>query len=356
MLDNGKTEKPTPKRISDARHKGQVVRSQDFNGGLVLATGSIILACYGSYWGHTLRDILTHTLTTQLTQTQPITLDTLMPLLGHYASLTGQMVVPLGVGLMVMAIVANMVTVGLIFTTEPLQLHFDAMNPVTGTKRLFAPEKLMEVAKSLLKLLIVAGVLWGTVQGTMQKLLTWFMMPPGQVIMEGIWPTVAYVLIWASSCLLVIGVIDWQWTRHQYIKKLMMSRQEVIDEHKNSDGDPKTKARVRRMGREMIQKKQLAAVPKADVIINNPTHFSVAIQYDPDICPAPRVIAKGEDHFALQIREIAKTHHVPMVENKPLAQSLYRTVEVDHMIPPELFVAVAEVLAYVYSKNKGRKR
>jgi flagellar biosynthetic protein FlhB len=137
-------------------------------------------------------------------------------------------------------------------------------------------------------------------------------------------------------------------------KQLMMTRQEVKDEMKQMDGDQEIKGKIKRKGREIVQKQMLAAVPTADVILVNPTHYSVAIQYDPDVSPAPRVVAKGVDHLALKIREIAKENKVPIYENPPLARALYAQVEVDHMISPELFVAVAEVLAWVFQKSKGR--
>jgi flagellar biosynthetic protein FlhB len=160
---------------------------------------------------------------------------------------------------------------------------------------------------------------------------------------------------WAFAAYLVMGFADWRYQEYEHQKKLKMSKQDIKDEHKNLEGDPQMKARMRQMGQSMVKKQQLAKVPTADVIITNPTHYAIAIRYDPDVAPAPHVVAKGLDYFALKIREVAEEHNVERVENRALARSLYDAVDPGEMIPPNLFVAVAEVLAYVYSKQKGRK-
>jgi len=165
---------------------------------------------------------------------------------------------------------------------------------------------------------------------------------------------IGMISLWAVSAFFVLGLADYIYQRYELEKQLRMSRQEVKDERKNQEGDPMIKNKVRQMGVQISRNKQLAQVPTADVVITNPTHFAIALKYDPDRAPAPIVIAKGADHFALKIKELAKEAGIPTVENKPLARSLYKMADVDNMIPPELFVAVAEVLAFVFSKNKGR--
>ena len=355
MTGSDKTEKPTAKRIADAREQGQVVRSPDMTGGLVLGLGSIMLAVGGAFWSDSLMQVTRHILR-QMAKTTPMTTGQWSYTLMDVGTVIFSLVVPLGLALMVAGVGAHLAVTGLLFTTKPLVPNLSKLNPMTGFQRLFNKDKLVELGKSLLKFGLLAAVLYGVVVGGSEKLATWYQLPLGTVLALGLWPQITTLMMWASAAFVLVGVIDWRWNAWQYEKKLMMSRQDVIDERKNQDGDPRMKARQRRMGRQLVEKRQLSSVPKADVIINNPTHFSVAIQYDPDLGPAPRVIAKGQDFFALKIRETAKQHGVPMVENKPLAQSLYKTVDVDQMIPPDLFVAVAEVLAYVYAQNKGRKR
>ena len=153
----------------------------------------------------------------------------------------------------------------------------------------------------------------------------------------------------------IMGLVDWRYQAWELEKQLRMSRQDIKDERKNQEGDPMMKQRMRQMGIQISKNKQLASVPTADVVITNPTHFAIALRYDPDVAPAPMVVAKGQDHFALKIKEVAKENNVMTIENRPLARALYAACEVDAMIPPDLFIAVAEVLAYVFAKNKGRR-
>jgi flagellar biosynthesis protein FlhB len=355
VTGSDKTEKPTPKRIQDAREQGQVVRSQEFTSALLLGLGSILLATGGAFWGNSLMEVMRHILS-QMTRTAPLTQNQWLVTLQETGQVMFGLIVPIGLVLMIAGTGGHLAVTGLLFTTKPLVPALNKLNPLSGVQRLFSKDKLVELGKSLMKMALIASLVYGVVENGTRQLPTWYQLPLNQVLLQGLWPMVTSLMIWASAGFLLVGILDWAWNGWQYQKKLMMSRQEIIDERKNQDGDPKMKARQRRMGRQLVEKRQLASVPKADVVINNPTHFSVAIQYDPDLGPAPRVIAKGQDFFALKIRETAKEHGVPMVENKPLARSLYATVEVDQMIPPELFVAVAEVLAYVYAKNKGRKR
>jgi flagellar biosynthesis protein FlhB len=355
MSGSDKTEQPTAKRLSDAREQGQVVHSPDFTSALVLGTGSIILASSGGYWGQTFKQQLTSTFAL-LQQHTPLTEKTFTELIYRFGGSIIPLIMPLGVMLCLLSGVGAVVVSGWRVSSKPLQPDLNKLNIINGVKRLFGPDKIMALIKSLAKFGFISAVIFSLIQGNIALMPTWQFIPLPQLVLEGLWPQISTLIIWISVTMLVIGVVDWRWNAHQYIKKLKMSRQEVLDEHKNQDGDPKMKAKIRRMGRQLLEKRQLQAVPQADVIINNPTHFSVAIQYDPDLCPAPRVIAKGQDFFALKMREVAKANNVPMVENKPLARSLYATVEVDHMIPPELFLAVAEVLAYVYAHNKGRHR
>jgi flagellar biosynthetic protein FlhB len=202
-------------------------------------------------------------------------------------------------------------------------------------------------------MVIVTSVGYAVVQSQMSNLLLLNYSTPA-ALYDKLWQLLLLLSGWMFGTYLLIGFADFKYQHWQFEKNLKMTKQEVKDESKNLEGDTKMKGKVRQTGRAMLSKKQLKQIPTADVIITNPTHYAIALRYDPDIAPAPHVVAKGVDHFALKIREVAKLHNIEMVENRPLARALYDKVEYGEMIPPELFVAVAEVLAFVYQK-KGKR-
>jgi flagellar biosynthetic protein FlhB len=255
---------------------------------------------------------------------------------------------------MVSGAMANLVQVGPLFTMQPLMPNFQKLNVLAGLKKLFSMRSTVELLKGLFKIVILASIFVSIIQGNFQRFLA---LSQEDFILA--WHFGAGILGqmagWACAVYMVFGAADWFYQRYEYQKQMRMTRQEVRNEWKSMEGDPKIKQRIRAFGQKMVMKRQLAKVPLADVVVTNPTHFAVALQYDPDIAPAPRVVAKGQDHFALKIREVAKENNVPIIENKPLARSLYSAVEADDMIPAELYVAVAEVLAIVFKKNKSRK-
>jgi flagellar biosynthetic protein FlhB len=202
-------------------------------------------------------------------------------------------------------------------------------------------------------MVIVTSVGYAVVQSQMANLLLLNYSTPA-ALYDKLWQLLILLSGWMFATYLVLGLADYKYQQWQFHKNLKMTKQEVKDESKNLEGDTKMKSKVRQTGRAMLSKKQLKHIPTADVIITNPTHYAIALRYDPDIAPAPHVVAKGVDSFALKIREVGKLHHIPMVENRPLARALYDKVEYGEMIPPELFVAVAEVLAFVY-QQKGKR-
>ncbi len=353
MADD-KTEKPTPRRLSKAREQGQVAKSADLNSALVLGSVSLILTMYGAYFfqylGRLTREFLLHKLqmASHLSQVgfEALFRDT------FYHSMI--VLLPFICGVMVVGIFANLIQVKPLFTTAPLKPSFQKLNFVNGFKRLFSQKSAVELIKGILKMVIIGACGFAVIYGQRDHLmaLTHMGFAQGWLL---IFNTTLNICTTIAIMTFVLGIADYFFQKYQLMKKLMMSRQEVKDEMKNAEGSPEIKSRIRGAGRAIL-KKIMKAVPVADVVITNPTHYAIAIQYDPDVAPAPRVVAKGVDHMAFRIRELAKEHKVPIVENKPLARSLYAMVELDHMIPPELFIAVAEVLAYVYKRNKGRKR
>ncbi|MBY0405994.1 MAG: EscU/YscU/HrcU family type III secretion system export apparatus switch protein, partial [Cyanobacteria bacterium] len=287
--------------------------------------------------------------------TKPLTQSLFISLLTNVLEIIIFICLPFFMGTTIIGIISNLLQVQPLLTFEPLKPNFDKLNPINGAKRFFSLRAVMELVKALAKTIAVAWTGYSIVSNHMKDLLIL-----NHSDVYSAWGVILGVIsemaVWTCILMIIMGGLDFIYQKYEYTKSLKMSKQEIKEERKEQDIDPTIKGRIRQMGREFTKRKQLAAVPKADVIITNPTHFAVAIQYDPDVSPAPRVIAKGEDDFAFQIREVAKANKVPIVENKPLARTLYAMVEVEAMIPPELFVAVAEVLAYVFKRNKGRNK
>lgn len=346
-----KTEQPSAKRLGKARSEGNVVKSQDLNSAIVLAAALMLLCWVGPYTLSNLYGISQHIFTHL--DTKPITIAGFIGTLSNTLQTIIYIVMPFFIGMMIVGIVSNVIQVKFMFTTHPLKPNFSKLNPISGFKKFFTMRSLVELAKALLKTIIVGSAGYGVVSSHMPDLMmlnSTDLYHATGVIISVIWE----VALWSCITMFILGIVDYFYQRYEYIKGLKMSKQDVKEERKEAELDPHIKGRIRQMGRQFTQRKQLAAVPKADVVITNPTHYAIAIQYDPDLAPAPMIIAKGHDDFAMQIREVAKANKVPIIENKPLARALYAMVEVDRMVPPEMFVAVAEVLAYVFSKTKGR--
>lgn len=263
-------------------------------------------------------------------------------------------VLPIFLTVLVVGVFAHITQFGFIFTPEGLTPNFERINPLSGIKRLVSLRGLYEIFKSCLKFSLVIGISFlllkkelllfnGYLQGDFAATL----MFSRHFVVK----LFAFLLVGAS----VVAVIDFTWEKLQFRKKLLQSKQQLKQETKEREGNPEIRQRIRSIQRELIRKRMMNDVPKADVIITNPTHFSVALRYDKESMTAPTVIAKGKDHLALKIREIAKNHQIPLVENRPLAQNLYRTVKVGESIPHHLYKAVAEVLAYVMKLKKRLK-
>lgn len=233
-------------------------------------------------------------------------------------------------------------------TTKPMQPKLDKFNPINGFKRIFSKDSLFELFKSIVKISLIAYVAYSAVKEHADQLFILYDIPLiqaillcGQIILDtGLKIGLVYLLI---------GVADWIYQKHKFHEEMKMTKQEVKDEYKNTEGNPEIKGKQRQRMQEASRRRMMQDVPKADVIITNPTHISVALKYDASETKAPVVLAKGEDYLALKIREVAKENHVEIVENKPLARMLYTNVDIGQEIPPELYQAVAEVLAMVYN-------
>lgn len=352
MVSDNKTEKPTGKRLEDARKEGQVARSQDLNGAIMLGTATAMLGLTGPYLYETVMG------QTRYSYSQLLVLaarpEQFTPLMVSAAQSAIGLMLPFMVAIAAMAILVNIAQVKPMITPKAVMPKLDKINPLAGFKRMVSMRAMVEVVKALLKMGVMSGCGWAVVASAQDQLMGLSGQDPA-VAVGVILGVIGNLAITASAVFLVLGLVDYFYQKYEFEKQLRMSRQEVKDEHKNMEGDPQIKRKIREAGMQMARRRQLSAVKTADVVVTNPTHFAVAIQYDPDISPAPRVVAKGQDYFALKIREVAKEAGVPTVENKPLAQSLFKLVEVDSMIPPELFVTVAEVLAVVFARRGGRR-
>jgi flagellar biosynthetic protein FlhB len=270
----------------------------------------------------------------------------------HYSFQILILLSPIWVTVIVIIFAANYAQFGWLMTGEALKMNLGKLNPITGFKNLFKLRSLVEFCKSALKLLVVGLIVYWALWSKRQQFLELAHVP-----VEGIFSFVARLIlqlgILVAACLFVMSIGDYLFSRYEHEKSLRMSKQDIKDEYKNMEGDPLIKNKIKEKQRRMALMRMMQEVPKADVVITNPTHFAVALQYDGSRMDAPVVIAKGQDYLALRIREIARKHDVVIMENKPLARALYQRTEVGEMIPGDLFQAVAEVLAYVY-RLKGR--
>lgn len=248
-------------------------------------------------------------------------------------------------------ILGNVVQFGFLLTGDPLKMKISKLNPIKGFKQIFSAKTLVEFLKSVLKLLIIGVLVYSTISSQWERILVLASLPVQQIFSFTAGMTIQ-LGIKIGAVLTALALADYFYQRYEHSKSLRMSKQDIKDEYKKSEGDPLIKGKIRERQRRMALQRMMQEVPKADVIITNPTHFAIALKYDATKMEAPRIIAKGMDHVALRIREIAKENGVITMENKPLARALYERAEIGDVIPPDLFQAVAEVLAYVY-KLKG---
>ena len=252
---------------------------------------------------------------------------------------------------LVVAIVISIVQVGWQVSTKPLEPKLDKFNPVNGFKRIFSKDSLFNLLMSILKIVLVFYVAYTCIKGQANNLFILYEIPLNQAI-SLIGDIIIDTGLRISLCYLVVGLADYIYQRHRFNEDMKMTKQEVKDEFKNTEGNPEIKGRQRQRMREASRRRMMQDVPKADVVITNPTHFAVAIKYDAETSKAPIVLAKGEDYLAQKIKEAAREHHIEIVENKPLARMLYANVDIGQEIPPELYQAVAEILAMVYNMRE----
>lgn len=348
--DAQKTEEPTPKRIEESRKKGQVALSREVNNWVMLFAGTLLIGGLLTPMMMTLAETFKFML--ESAHDLPATPGGMKILLGGMLiTVLKAMAFPLML-LMFAAFLSPFIQVGPLLAPEAIKPDWSKVSPIKGFERLFSKKALMEFGKGIIKIGMI-GVIGVVILYPYFGQTEHFIGLPIQLLMKELQSLMILLMIGVLIVLLVIAVIDLVYQRADHHKKQRMTMQEVKDEYKQTEGDPHVKARLRQLRGEKARQRMMQAVPSADVVITNPTHYSIALKYDPETMEAPICVAKGIDDVALRIREVAKESGVEIFENKPLARSLYPLVEMDDVIPLEYYQAVAEVISYVF-KRKGK--
>ncbi|MDO9171532.1 MAG: flagellar biosynthesis protein FlhB [bacterium] len=345
-----RTEKATPRKREKALEKGQIALSQEVNSALVLLAGFSLLFVGTGAMGRILNDNARYL----LGEAHLFRLDSPFALAEFAAAnvmVLIKAVAPVAGGIMVVGLLANLMQVGWHVNLSALAFRGENINPLNGIKSMFSRKMAFELVKSLVKILLISAVSWWTVASLGGDLMGIAMLPLTGAASVG-WDTLAKLVYRLAALMFALAAVDWAFQKWQHEESLKMTKQEVIEENKDVEGDPQIKARMRAIQIEAVRKRMMAEIPLADVVVTNPTHFAVALRYK-DGEAAPRVVAKGQDHLAQTIKRIARENRIPVIENKPLARALHKLVKVGAYIPDDLYQAVAEVLAYVYRLKRA---
>ena len=349
-----KTEQPTDHRRQESRQKGQVARSMDLSAAVLLLGGMMAIYAFGSGMIRTLHSLVQRYLGPDETWVAASS-DTIQSKLTSEVGRVAEAVIPFLLVMVVLAFAVNVLQVGFLFTGHPLVPKLSKISPMKGLARIFSKQGLVKLATSLAKVAAIGGVAAWAIADELGILVRLGELGFGSIIQYA--AGAAFSLgVKLGLVLIVLGILDYAYQKWQHEQELKMTKQELKDEMRRMEGDPVVRERRRQIARRVAFARMQAQVPQADVVVTNPTELAVALQYDVDTMAAPTVVAKGAGYMAGRIREIAAAHGVPIVEKKPLAQALYRDVEVGQQVPPALFRAVAEILAYVYELNKKTVR
>lgn len=354
QLFGEKTEQPTPKRLQKAREDGKTVRSNDLVAGFGLLAFTFAMQGLGATMGQNLwigmADTFSHLSGAELTPTS------IGDLLQNWSLLFLRTILPVAGIMLVIGLLLGTLQTRFIFTLKPLVPKFETLNPLNGLKRIFSLRTVTELIKGILKLVAVGWIAYSRVLSLVPR----FPNLMEQSVTAGVVAMVEMAVGTLQAigfALLVIGILDYGYQYWEYWRSLKMSKDEVKREHKEQEGSPELKSKQRQRAREMaLRRKALKDVPLADVVITNPTHYAIALKYDPKAGSAPKVTAKGADLLAQRIKTIARENKVPTVENRTLARGLYAAVEVGKLVPPEYYQAVAEVLAFVYNLRRQQRQ
>lgn len=344
-----KTEKATPKKRNDERKKGRVAKSQDINTAFLLLFVLIMMAVFGSFMKDNMLALFQHTFTEfihwDLTERNVFQL--FKEIILEFAKIVG----PVMIIALVAGVGSNLMQIGFLFTTEPLKFDLKKIDPIQGAKRIFSLRALVELLKSFLKIVVIGSITFFIIWLFKDDMLM-IAFKNAENALAFFARTTLIMGIAATIALLFLAVFDYTYQKYDFEKNIRMSKQDIKDEYKNIEGDPLIKSKIKEKQRQISMRRMMSEIPSADVVITNPTHYAIAIRYDEEKASAPYVVAKGVDHIAFKIREIAKANNVITVENRPLARSLYASVEIGEVVPEEFYQAVAEVLAYVYRMEK----
>lgn len=350
--DAQKTEEPTQKKLADALEKGDFAKSQEIKNWFVLFGAAIVTLVAIQGLARNLRE----TMASVIEQSYVIPMDAsgLSTYLGDLISQIATFLILPAIILVVAAFAGAMVQHRPMITVEKIKPKLSKISPLSGFKNKFSMQNLVEFSKSVFKLILVSAVVLIIVWPE-KEMLENMMTLEASAVIDVIYGLVIRVLIGVVALMGVIAVMDFIFQKFQFVKKMRMTKQEVKDEHKQADGDPLVKARLRQIRMDRARSRMMAAVPEADVVVTNPTHYAVALKYEHGSMDVPKVVAKGIDSLALKIREVAEENSVPVLENPPLARTLYAAVEVDEEIHGDHYQAVAEIIGFVMRLKKGER-
>lgn len=353
-LADEKTEEPTQHRLREARKKGQVAKSNDITPALVF----LGIFMYFSFQGRSLLYSMVNFIKGRIALAPELTLsiESFRGLLASVLIPVAGMLAPIFLVVLVTSVAGNVLQTGFMFSMEKITPKFDKINPVEGVKKIFSWKGLAELAKTILKVLVLVLVFRSYLLKKIDSIMV-----SGQLPMTGkfefLLSIVGSLVFQVVLALVVLAGLDYGYQYYMFKKQMMMTKQELKEDMKSTDGDPFLKQRIRAQQKEFIKKRMLQGVKKSRVVLTNPTHYAVALKYHEEKDEAPIVVAKGQDHLAHQIKELAKKHNIPIYENPPLTRSIYHQVDLDEMIPPSMYRAVAEVIAFVekldYLKSGG---
>ncbi len=350
--DSDKTEEPSSRKLDEARQRGQVPQSKEISHWFMILGASVILAMMAPFMGKQLYDVMypfierPHDFIVEGGRLGDLLQDTVLHVILA-------LLMPLLL-LMVFAFLSSVLQFGIIYSTDNIQPKLERISLFKGFKRLFSMRSVVELIKGILKISIVAAVILWLIKPSFESGEKYISMSINDILLA-ITGETSSILFAVVGVVTMIAMIDWLYQRFSFFKSMRMSKQELKDEYRQSEGDPLVKQRLKQIRMDKARQRMMAAVPKSTAVITNPTHYAIALQYDETSMNAPKVVAKGVDSIALKIRQIAEENDVPIMENPPLARGLYASVDLDEEVPTEYYKAVAEVISFVYRLKRGKK-
>jgi flagellar biosynthesis protein FlhB len=345
-----KTEQATPRKLQKSREEGQVVKSVEIQSVLVLLSGLLVLYGFGFFYYKEFLSVMRHSFTFQ--HIPELNLSQCVTLIHKFGFRTLIILSPIFIAVFIMAMLSGFVQVGFVIALKAIEPDWSKMSMMKGFERLFSSKSIFEAIKSIFKLTIIGLISWYIIKGEISKIKMLYSTSIDHILLYTL--RVAFkIFFWVIIVMIFLAILDYLFQRWQFMKQMKMTKQEVKEESKQSEGDPQVKSRIKTLQYQAARKRMMQEVPKSDVVVTNPTHLAIAIQYDAAKMNVPKVVAKGAGLIAERIKTVAYEHDVPVVENKELAQNLYKLIDIGDEIPAQFFQAVAELLAYVY-KLKGK--